>query len=415
MALVALCAGCSGEEKPKAKANTAKKPAAGKSGSDKNGADQSGSGGKSAKNGGAKGSSKTQAPRRLSRVSIEKTNFGTTKDGVDVEQYTLTNKSGVTVKLITLGATLTSVVAPDRDQKPAEITLGFKTLAEYENNPAYFGSTVGRYANRIAGGKFTLDGEEYTLATNDGANHLHGGVTGFHKRVWAATLKQDRDSAQVIFNLHSRDGEEGYPGTINVAVAYTLTTNNELKIDYVAKSDRATVLNLTNHAYWNLAGAGSGDILGHRLMIDADKYLPVDAAAIPTGEMAEVKDTPFDFKNGKTIGEDIGKVEGEPGGYDHCFVLSDHQRKEPKFVAELRDLKSGRVLMVSTDQPGIQLYTGNFLDGSPGVGGFGKRTAVCLETQHFPDSPNQEGFPSTVLKQGETFRSSTVYEFSARF
>lgn len=349
-------------------------------------------------------------------VSVTQKSFGKTQAGDEIYEWTLTNAAGVTVKLINFGAVVTSIQTPDREGKPGEITLGFDDFAGWEKNPAYFGVTAGRYANRIAGGKFTIDGEEYKLATNNGPNHLHGGIVGFNKRVWKPSTKQTGDAASVTFQYLSKDGEEGYPGNLDALVTYTLTDANELRIDYQATTDKATVLNLTNHTYWNLAGRGSGDVLGHEITINADRYLPVDDTAIPTGELATVKDTPMDLTKPQKIGEKIAEVVGGGGGYDHCYVLNRGEQDEGKLVltARVHEPKSGRVLEIQTTQPGVQFYTGNFLDGTPDVSGNKQHGGFCLETQHFPDSPNQPKFPSTLLKPGETFKSSTVHTFSVK-
>jgi aldose 1-epimerase len=339
--------------------------------------------------------------------------FGKTKDGKDVSVFTLANGRGVTCRLIDYGATLISVETPDRAGKSANITLGFPTLAGYLERHPYFGSTVGRYGNRIAGGKFTLDGKTYSLATNNGPNHLHGGIKGFDAVLWKGEQIVGGDPA-VKFSYTSPDGEEGYPGKLDVTVTYTLSMNNELKIDYTAKTDKATVVNLTNHAYWNLGGAGSGQILDHELTLAADKYLPIDDTSIPTGKPAEVKGTPFDFTVPHRIGERIDQVKKDPHktkGYDHCFVLRGQQGKL-ELAAKAKDPKTGRVMEIFTTEPGVQLYCGNFLGGGAGEGGFKQHDAFCLETQHYPDSPNQPAFPTTVLKPGETYKSTTVHKFT---
>jgi aldose 1-epimerase len=341
------------------------------------------------------------------KLSIVKSSFGMTKDGAEVFLFTCTNANGVVVKLITYGATLISVETPDRDGKLDNITLGFATLDGYLQRHPYFGSTVGRYGNRIAGGKFSIDGQEYTLATNNGPNHLHGGIKAFDAVVWNAEKVKSADEVGVKFTFRSVDGEEGYPGNLDATVIYTLTNDNQLKIDYTATTDKATVVNLTNHAYWNLAGAGSGDVLKHELMLAADKYLPIDETSIPTGELADVEGTVMDFTTAQPIGSRIAELQqGHTKGYDHCYVV----RGEPgtlRLAARAKDPASGRVMEVHTTEPGIQLYTGNFL-----VGDFKQHDAFCLETQHYPDSPNKPEFPSTLLKPGETFRSTTVHRFS---
>ncbi len=355
-------------------------------------------------------------------VSFSESSFGKTKDGHPVKLFTLRNgetSSGLIVKLTDYGATLVSVEAPDRNGKPANITLGFPKLDGYLERHPYFGSTVGRYGNRIAGGKFKLDGKEYTLATNNGPNHLHGGMKGFDAVVWESKVRVSVVNPRPVggaieFIYRSKDGEEGYPGNLEVHVTYTLERDNHLRIDYEAKTDKATVLNLTNHAYWNLAGAGSGDILKHELTVSADKYLPIDATSIPTGKPADVKGTPFDFTTPHAIGERIGELKKAPHqtkGYDHCYVLRGQSGKL-ELAARAKDPASGRVMEVFTTEPGIQLYCGNFLGGGAGEGGYKQHDAFCLETQHYPDSPNQPQFPSTVLKPGDTFKSTTVHKFS---
>jgi aldose 1-epimerase len=339
--------------------------------------------------------------------------FGKTKDGKEVSVFTLTNGHGVKVRLIDYGATLISVETPDKAGKTANITLGFPTLAGYFERHPYFGSTVGRYGNRIAGGKFKLDGKEHKLATNNGPNHLHGGIKGFDAVMWKAEQVKGADPA-VRFTYTSPDGDEGYPGKLDVAVTYTLTHNNELRIDYEAKTDKPTVVNLTNHAYWNLGGAGSGNILKHELTLAADEYLPIDDTSIPTGKPASVKGTAFDFTSPHAIGERIDEIKKDPHktkGYDHCYVLRGQQGKL-ELAAKVKDPASGRVMEIFTTEPGVQLYCGNFLGGGAGEGGYKQHDAFCLETQHYPDSPNQPSFPSTTLKPGETYRSTTVHKFS---
>ena len=341
--------------------------------------------------------------------------FGKTKDGEPVEIFTLTNSHGLKARVMTWGATLVSMHTPDRHGALADITLGFDTLDGYLGAHPYFGVIAGRYANRIAKGKFTLDGKEYTLAVNNGTNHLHGGIKGFDKKNWHAKIASD--SKSVSLSALSRDDEEGYPGTLSATVTYMLTEKNELRIAYEAKTDKPTVLNLTNHAYWNLAGAGEGDILGHELTLHARQFTPVDDGSIPTGKIEPVAGGPMDFTRAKIIGKDIAQVAGTPGGYDHNFVIDAKEPLALSPTAELHDPKSGRVMKVSTTEPGVQFYTGNYLDGTiTGKGGkvYQKNFGVCLETQHFPDSPNQPAFPSTVLRPGEIFSSTTVYEFSTR-
>jgi aldose 1-epimerase len=347
-------------------------------------------------------------------MTVKKTDFGKTSDGTAASLYTCTNDHGVIVKLTDYGATVVSVETPDRAGKPANINLGFDSVAGYEGHGAYFGCVVGRYGNRIAQGKFTLDGKTYTLATNNGENHLHGGAKGFNRYVWKSEPIEREGEVGVKFSRTSPDGEEGYPGNLQVTVEYTLNNDNELKIDYTATTDKPTVVNLTNHCYWNLAGAGSGTVLDHVLLLAADRYLAVDKGLIPTGELASVKGTPLDFTRPHAIGERIAELKEDPEGpkgYDHCFVL--RQGGEGlKLAARMKDPASGRMLEIRTTEPGVQLYTGNFLDGGAANGGHPQHGAFCLETQQFPDSPNKPDFPSTVLRPGETYRTTTVHRFS---
>ncbi|MCG2682701.1 MAG: galactose mutarotase [Planctomycetales bacterium] len=345
-------------------------------------------------------------------MSIKKEPFGKTPEGADVDLYTLTNANGLRVKIMTYGATITSVEVPDRDGLPANVTLSLDSLDDYLKGHPFFGSTVGRYANRIAKGKFSIDGKEYTLATNNGPNHLHGGEKGFDKVVWKAEPIEGKDFVGVAFSYESPDGEEGYPGILSAKVTYSLTNNNELRMDYVAETDKPTVVNLTNHAYWNLAGGGAGDVLDHLLTLNADRFLPTDDGLIPLGELEPVAGTPMDFTQPKTIGSRIGQVEG---GYDHCYVLNKTDGDtEPTFVAKITEPGSGRVMEIFTTQPGVQFYTGNFLDGTLTGGGkpFKRHYGFCLEAQHYPDSPNRPEFPTTLLRPGEKYRHLTVHKFS---
>jgi aldose 1-epimerase len=353
------------------------------------------------------------SPKVSPEMSIAKTAFGKTEDGKEIDLYTCTNTNGLIVKMTNYGAIIVSVETPDREGKLANITLGFDKLDGYLQRHPYFGSTVGRYCNRIAKGKFTLDGEEYTLATNNGANHLHGGDVGFDKQVWNAEEVETENGVGVKFTRRSVDGEEGYPGNLDVTVTYTLTSSNELKMEFVATTDKATPCNLTNHAYWNLAGAGSGTNEKHELQLESDKYLMVDDGLIPTGELADVKGTPLDFSTPHEIGERMKQIDADPIGYDHCYVLRS-QNGSLALAARVTEPSSGRVMEVFTTQPGIQLYTGNFLDGSDSAGGFDQYGAFCLETQHYPDSPNQPDFPTTTLKPGETYKQTTVHKFSVK-
>ena len=317
----------------------------------------------------------------------------------------------MSARVITYGATLTEVLVPDHAGAVADVVLGFDTLAGYEGRHPYFGATVGRYANRIANGRFDLDGRTYTLATNNGPNHLHGGRVGFNRVVWTATASSDADAARVRLTYVSPDGEEGYPGTLTTTVTYSLSTANELRIAYEASTDKPTPVNLTNHSYWNLAGAGQ--VLDHELMVAAARYTPVDAGLIPTGARVPVAGTPFDFTRPKPIRADLDAT-GPTKGFDHNYVLDGDGLR---LAARVVEPASGRTMEVLTDQPGVQVYTANTLDpalvGKHGVH-YGPYGALCLETQHFPDSPNQATFPSTVLRPGRTFTSTTIYRFSSR-
>ena len=346
-------------------------------------------------------------------IKIDKTSFGKTADGSTVDLFTLQNKNGLKAKITTFGATLTELDVPGKDGKMANVVLGFDNIAQYESkeNP-YFGATVGRFANRIAGGKFTLDSKDYTLAQNNGNNTLHGGLVGFNKRVWHAEPSETADGPSVKFSYLSKDMEEGFPGNVQVSVTYTLTNDNAVKLEYAATTDKSTPINVTNHSYFNLAGAGSGDILGQELMLSADKYTPVNDELIPSGEIADVKGTPLDFTKLTTIGSRIGEVKG---GYDHNFVLTPAPQAL-KLAARAVDPKSGRTLEMLTTEPGLQLYTSNFLDGTiRGNGGaYKKHAAFCLEAQHFPDSIHHANFPSAVLRPGQEYKQTTIYKFSAK-
>jgi aldose 1-epimerase len=347
-------------------------------------------------------------------AKIAKSKFGNLPDGTAIEQYTLHGAGGAFCKIINCGAIVTELHVPDKNGKLGDVVLGFDNLAQYLGKHPYFGAICGRYANRIAKGKFTLDGTTYSLAINNGPNHLHGGLRGFDKVVWKATVIESADGPALKLEYTSGDGEEGYPGTLKVTVTYTFTGGNELRIDYDATTDKATAINLTNHSYFNLAGDGSGDVFGHVLMLTAKNFTPTDTTLIPTGEIKSVKGTPFDFINPKPIGQDIEPLFAQPHrGYDHNFVL-DNQGKELALAARVLETKSGRAMEVLTDQPGIQLYTANFLEDTRGKGGkvYGKHGAFCLETQHFPDSVNHPNFPSAILRPGEKYRTTTAYRFS---
>ena len=344
-------------------------------------------------------------------MRIVKRPFGKTQAGTGISLYTCTNAHGLTVKLTDYGAIVVSVETPDREGKLANITLGFPRSRGYLQRHPYFGSTVGRYCNRIAKGKFTLAGKQYTLAANNGENHLHGGDAGFDKQMWQAQGLLDNDAVGVRFTRRSPDGEEGYPGNLDVTVEYLLTNDDQLRVDFSARTDQPTPVNLTNHSYWNLGGAGSGSILDHQLTIAANKYLPVDDGLIPTGDLSHVTGTPLDFTSPEKIGARIKEIESDPVGYDHCFALNS-QDGSLAFAARVRDPSSGRVLEVYTTQPGIQFYTGNFLDGSDSSGQFNRYEGFCLETQHYPDSPNQPQFPTTELLPGQIYETTTIYKFS---
>lgn len=350
------------------------------------------------------------------RPTVTRSPFGALPDGTPVEIFTLTNATGMEVRTIPYGAIVVSIRVPDRTNRIGDVVLGFDALDGYLNANPYFGAVVGRYGNRIAKGLFAIDGTTYHLATNNGPNHLHGGIRGFDKRLWRGEPFERGGDVGVVYALKSADGEEGYPGTLDVRVTYTLTPANELTVEYDAATDRPTVLNLTQHSYFNLAGEGIGDILGHRLSIDANRFTPVDSTLIPTGEIATVEGTPFDFRKATAVGARIDADHPQiknGGGYDHNWVLNGSSGTL-RHAARLEDPASGRTLDVSTTEPGMQFYSGNFLDGTiTGKSGhvYRKRGALCLETQHFPDSPNHQNFPSTVLRPGERYRSKTVFAF----
>ena len=346
--------------------------------------------------------------------SMTRQPFGTTPSGEAVELITLTNTNGIELRAMTYGAIIVSLKTPDRKGALGDIVLGFDSLAGYVKSSPYFGAVVGRYANRIAKGRFALDGHTYTLAVNNGPNALHGGLKGFDKVVWRADTSRTAEGSSITFHYVSKNGEEGYPGTLSATVTYTLTNANELQIAYEATTDKATPVNLTQHSYFNLAGGGP--VLGHQLTVAADRYVPIDSTLIPTGELLPVKGTPFDFTTTHAVGERIDAAHEQirfGGGYDHTLVLT---RGDTGLVsaAMLVDPSSGRTLVVRTTEPGIQFYTGNFLDGTlTGKGGvvYQRRTGLCLETHHFPDSPNHAAFPSTILRRGNTYRSRTVWSF----
>jgi aldose 1-epimerase len=346
-------------------------------------------------------------------MSIRKESFGKTKTGKEVFLYTLTNGKNSTVKITEYGGIVTSLSVPDKTGRMDDVVLGFDTLEPYLAGHPYFGALIGRYGNRIAKARFQLNGKEYALAANEGRNHLHGGTVGFDKVVWNASETQDGGADGLRLTYLSRDGEEGYPGNLDCTVTYSFNDQNELSIEYSAVTDRPTVVNLTHHSYFNLKGAGSGDILDHRMMIRAEKFTPVDSESIPTGERRAVTGSAMDFTQPRIIGSRIQEV---TGGYDHNYVLAENPTRAPALAAVVDAPGGGRKMEVWTTEPGIQFYSGNYLDGTiNGKGGkiYSKQGGFCLETQHFPDSPNQPAFPSTLLNPGETYRQRTIYRFIA--
>jgi aldose 1-epimerase len=346
--------------------------------------------------------------------TIEKKPFGKTPEGTAVDLYILTNRHGMQAKIMTYGGIITELQVPDKDGKLGDVVLGFDRLEDYLKGHPYFGAICGRVANRIANGKFTLDSKEYTLAKNNGPNALHGGKKGFDKVVWKAEI-HGKKLPQLVLSYVSEDAEEGYPGKLSVTVTYRVTDENELSIVYKAVTDKATPVNLTQHSYFNLAGPASGDILGHELMIAADQYTPVDDTLIPTGEIKPLKGTPLDFTKPTPIGARIAQLKGDPGGYDHNYVL--REGKGLRLAAVVTEPKTGRVMEMLTTEPGVQLYTGNFLDGTlKGRGGvvYRKHHGLCLEAQHFPDSVNQPNFPSVILRKGKAYVQATTYRFSTK-
>jgi aldose 1-epimerase len=353
-------------------------------------------------------------PGAPSAPVVKRQSFGTA-NGSAVEMFTLTNKNGVEVDAITYGGIITSIKTPDRTGKIADIVLGFNSIDGYLGDQPFFGAIIGRYGNRIAKGRFTIDGVEYKLATNNGPNHLHGGTKGFDKKIWKGDILPGRNG--VAFTYTSADGEQGYPGKLDVKVTYTLDDNNQLLVEYDATTDKSTHVNLTQHSYFNLAGEGSGDILGHELTIDADRYTPVDATLIPTGVIAPVTGTPFDFRKSTAIGARIDSADAQiknGTGYDHNWVLNRASTTGLQRVARVYEPTSGRTLEVSTTEPGMQFYAGNFLDGKlVGKAGkpYGKRSGFCLETQHYPDTPNHPNFPTTLLKPDQRYYTKTAFTF----
>lgn len=348
-------------------------------------------------------------------MQITRSDFGTTAAGQSVDKFVLSNESGMSVELITYGGRVSAVYLPDASGEQENVVLGFDDLVSYEQDGAYLGALVGRYANRIARASFTIDGQTYRLSANEGDNQLHGGLQGLHNRVFQAQAFKVSDDVGVELSTVLEDGLEGYPGNLSVDVRITLTSNNELKFDYRAESDKSTYVNLTHHGYFNLAGVHAGSCMGHELSIDADRYTPVDSQAIPTGEIRSVGDSVFDFRQPKRLDKESGAPVGEPAGFDHNFVL-----KKPKGefaqIAQLEDKQSGRSMVVSTDQPGVQLYTAQYLKSASadGTAVFGAYAGLCLETQHFANSPNEKAFPSTLLQPGEVYRQLTSYRFGFR-
>jgi aldose 1-epimerase len=346
--------------------------------------------------------------------AIEQAPFAQLPDGSQVSVFTLRNAAGMTVRILDFGGIITEIHVPDRDGVFADVALGFDTLEPYRGDSPYFGALIGRYGNRIAGGRFTLDGQAYTLPVNNGKNHLHGGVPGFDRVLWRSRVEND----ELVLEYRSLDGEQGYPGTLDATVRYSLGDDNGIKVRFSAVTDRATPVNLTQHSYFNLAGGG--DILGHELTIDADNIVPIDADLIPTGRLAPVAGTPFDFRTPAAIGARIDQADEQlahGGGYDHCFALNKPAPGVLSRAARVRDPVSGRVLELFTQEPGVQFYSGNFLDGS--LAGKGRtyacRSGFCLEPQHFPDSPNQPAFPNTILRPGEVYATQSVFRFSVDY
>jgi aldose 1-epimerase len=353
------------------------------------------------------------------QATVKREFFGKMPDGQSIDLYTLTNSHGMEAKITNFGGIVTSLKVPDRSGKFEDVVLGFDNLDAYLKDNSFFGAIIGRYANRISKGRFVLNGTEYKLAINNGQNHLHGGLKGFHKVVWNAKPLQTKSGAGLELTYLSKDGEEGYPGNLLVKVVYTLANNNELRVDYSATTDKDTVVNLTHHSYFNLAGQGNGDILKHELMINADRFTPTDAGSIPTGELKSVRAVPFDFTKPTAIGVRINEDDQQlefGNGYDHNWLLNG-RNGTVRLAARVHEPSSGRVMEVWTTEPGLQFYSGNFLDGTvAGKDGriYQRHFGFCLETQHYPDSPNKPAFPSTVLKRGQHYHTTTIYRFSTR-
>ena len=362
---------------------------------------------------------KTYKKEYMPQLTINKEIFGKTKENTTIHKFVMTNMNGMEVSVINFGGIITSLKSRDSKGNYEDIVLGFNNLSQYEDESPYFGAIIGRYGNRISEGKFTLDGKTYNLAVNNDINHLHGGLKGFDKVVWDATQEVTDSTASLILKYISQDMEEGYPGNLQVKVTYTLDNNDELGVMYEAETDKKTIINLTQHSYFNLSGDFSKNILDHEITIKADSYLPVDSTLIPTGEIISVEGTPFDFREAKTVGEDISmsnKQLSYGNGYDHCWVLNN-QEIGLRSVASAYHPGSGRLLEIYSDQPGIQFYSGNFLDGtltSKQDGNYGFRSGLCLETQHYPNSPNENNFPSVTLNSGEKYMTQTVFRFTSK-
>lgn len=362
---------------------------------------------------------KTETADAKAAVTIQKSEYGTTAKGEKVESYKLKNQNGMEVDIITFGGRITDLKVPNKKGVSENVVIGFSSLAQYEKENPFFGALIGRYGNRIAKGKFSLDGKEYQLAINNAPNALHGGPQGYFNVVWKADEVKSGDNAVLKLSYLSKDMEEGYPGNLQVFVTYTLTNDNELEVLYEATTDKKTVVNLTQHSYFNLSGDFTKTILDHELTLNADKLVPVDSTLIPTGKLEDVANTPFDFRKPKLMGKDIAvkNEQLERGkGYDHCWVLNNPE-KGKTIIAKVYHAASGRIMEMTTDEPGIQFYSGNFLDGTlpmPNGGTFAHRTGLCLETEHYPDSPNQKNFPTTVLNPGENYKTKTTFKFSVQ-
>ena len=354
----------------------------------------------------------------MTQSKITRGNFGTA-NGTACSLFTLTNANGVSISVSDYGGIVTQLMVPDKNGKAADVTLGYNSAERYVENSPYFGAIVGRYGNRIAKAVFSLEGVTYKLAVNNGENNLHGGIKGFDKVMWNVKEKTAPGAVGLELSYVSKDGEEGFPGTLSVTANYRLTDANEFKIDYLAKTDKTTIVNLTQHAYFNLKGEGNGDILDHEVMLNADAYTPVSETLIPTGEIASVKATPMDFTSPRKVGD---RIEADfqqlkfGAGYDHNWVINQKAKGQLTLAGAVYEPKSGRLMEVFTTEPGVQLYCGNFLDGMIGKSGkpYGRRSGLCLETQHFPDSPNKPQFPTVVLKPGDTYKTTTVYKFSVK-